>query len=66
MFMRNDLLKLIEHNNFQKMTTKDRDNCDSIKKMKWDNSDSLGIGLRLLGLGTVLGEVPDLLAVETN
>ena len=48
------------------MTTKDRDNCDSIKKMKWDNSDSLGIGLRLLGLGTVLGEVPDLLAVETN
>ena len=63
---KNDLLKLIEHKQFPKNDNKKEIETIAIQSNEVGNSDSLGIGLRLLGLGTILGPVTNFLTVETN
>ena len=48
------------------MTTNEIEIIAIYSKCDMNNDDSLGVGLRLLGLGTVLCEVAHFLAVETN
>ena len=48
------------------MTTNEIEIIAIYSKCDMNNDDSLSVGLRLLGLGTVLGEVTNFLTVETN